>query len=130
MSFATLKEYSRISGIPYNTVTSFFSNHKIPDVNNLLSMPSKPKIFRVSDLDELFRNHRPNLKLRKPRQKKTPEIREQDEYSKTAPFRNIKCPKYWGCLTAAATQKKDLVCEDCENRDAESQDWLSNEMAC
>lgn len=130
MTSATLKEYSDLRGIPYNTVSSFVSNHKLSAANHLLCLPPRPRVFLVSKLDDLFKDHKPNLTARKPRQKKTPEIREEAEYSKTAPFRNIKCPKYWGCMTAAATQKKDLVCENCENRNAESQDWLENEMAC
>lgn len=129
MTSATLKEYSDMRGIPYKTVTSFVSNHKLPAVSNQ-SGGKWPRSFLVSKLDELFKNHKPNLNSRKPRQRKTPEIREEAEYSKMAPFRNIKCPKYWGCVTSAATQKKDLICENCENRNAESQDWLENEMAC
>lgn len=124
----TLKEYSLLKGIPYRTVSGYVSFGKLKPISN--TGPRKSGMFLETALDDLFKNHKLKPQTDKPIKRRDRSMDLDSEDSPLAPFRNIKCPNYRGCMTDAATQKKSLICENCENRNAESHNWLENEMAC
>lgn len=126
----TLNEYSRLKDIPYKTVATIVSGSNLEPVNYIQIKSAKAGVFLETDLDQLFKNYRPNLKSRKPRNFRDHNTTLESQPSQMAPFRNFKCPKYFGCLAVASAQKQSLLCDNCENRHVESQDWLENEMAC
>ena len=128
MQSCTAKEFSEASNIPYRTLTSLISQRGIDPVSSISTAGRSAHVYRPTDLENLTRNYKPNPSIRGPRQ---PKDLSSDFITATdAPFRNFKCPKYWGCLSIAGTTGKELRCSGCDHEYAESQDWLANEMAC
>lgn len=45
------------------------------------------------------------------------------DHISNAPFRNFKCPLYNKCIDIAAADNMNLMCNQCENKDTEDEDY-------